>query len=43
MKDPKDLSTVDISELTLEEFIDLNSTEITTKDKMYLVKGDKEE
>lgn len=40
MKDPYDFETKDISELEWIDFLETNSNEITTKDKMYLVKGD---
>ena len=43
MKDPDDFETKDISELEWIDFPETNSNQITTKDKMYLIKGDSDE
>ncbi len=43
MKDHDDFETKDIAELECIDFLETNCNEITTKDKMYLVKGDRDE
>ena len=43
MKDPDDFETRDMSELDWKEFIGATAKVFTTKDKMYIVKGGKDE